>query len=332
MRKVALVLILALVALSAQDVVIRGGIALVDVLVTVRDKKGGLVTGLDTPAFRVSEDGVLQEIRAVSRQSEAPLTIGMLIDISGSVATRVIGEKAAAIQFFDGVLRPQDQAFVISFARKVTLWQETTSSVDTLRKAINDLEADRLVHYPRVALAQFPRGGRGGGAGRGGGRPGGIGGRGGFAFGGTLLWDAVFLAADEVLAPATGRKAIVLITDGADQGSRYNLLRALEAAQRSDVIVYTILLDGSPLLGIGGSIDTDAVKRLSDQTGGRTFEWKKKLDPIFRQINDELRSQYSLSYVSTNDRHDGLFRKIDVKMVDKNHNVQARTGYYAPKQ
>lgn len=340
MRKspIVAILLLGMAGLGvvlAQDTIIRGGVALVDLLVTVRDKKGALLKDLRQGDFHVLEDGKEQEIRGFTRDTNVPLTIGMLVDISGSVSTQIPEERRAARQFFLKVLRPQDQAFVISFGRKAVLLQDVTSSVDKLQKGLDDLAPDRIVQQippssdSDVVFAQFPRtrfplpipprgGGRGGGrGGRGGGRGGGA------QMGGTVLYDAVFLASDEVLKPATGRKAIILITDGVDQGSRITLARALEATQQSDVIVYSIHVKRA--MGIGG----EPLKELSTETGGRVFDLNKNLDKIFADINDELRSQYSLSYVSSNTAQDGGYRKIEVQMANKSDKAQARKGYYA---
>jgi VWFA-related protein len=144
--------------------------------------------------------------------------------------------------------------------------------------------------------------------------------------GGTVLYDAVFLAADEVLRPTTGRKAIILITDGEDQGSLVPLSRALEAAAKSDVIIYSIFVKPDRRGGVG----EDVLERLSGETGGRIFRLEKRnLEKIFAEINEELRSQYSISYNPTNTARDGAYRRIEIQMADKSMKPQARKGYYA---
>ena len=339
MRKLAIAAVIALGVVAAQDVVIRGGVALVDLLVTVRDKKGALAKNLKQSDFRILEEGQEQQITRFARETDLPLTIGMLVDVSGSVAKEVSDERRAARQFFTQVLRPQDQAFIIGFSRTAELLQDTTDSIQKLQQGLDDLlPPGKAANPSQVVFAQFPGrfplpipgpgrgrvpgprpgGGRTKGPGRGPGR--------GAVLGGTVLYDAVFLAADEVLRPATGRKAIILITDGEDQGSLVPLSRALEAAVKSDVIIYSIFVKPDRRGGTG----EDVLERLSGETGGRVFRMEKRnLEKIFNEINEELRSQYSISYSPTNTARDGAYRLIEIQMADKSMKTQARKGYYA---
>lgn len=321
MRRLALVAAVMLGVSAAQETVIRGGVSLVDLLVTVRDKKGALLKDLKQTDFKVFEDGKQMEIRGFARETDVPLTIGMVVDISGSVATKIPEERLAARKFFDTVLRPQDQAFVISFGRSATLLQDMTGSKPKLQDGLDELGPDRLVATPPdVVMAQFPRGPRfplpGPPPPRRGKGP-------AIQMGGTVLYDAVFLAADEVLKPAGGRKAIILLTDGVDQGSKVTLSRALEAAQRYDVIVYSIQVRSA----MGRTVPV--LEQLSTETGGRVFRLDGKLDKIFAEISDELRSQYSLSYAQPEGSHDGAFHRIEIQTGNKSHKIQARKGYYA---
>jgi VWFA-related protein len=338
MRRVAIVMALWLGVTAAQEPVIRGGVALVDLLATVRDKKGGLVKDLKQSDFKVLEDGKQQEIRGFAHDLDVPLTIGMLVDISGSVAKEVLDERAAARQFFQQVLREQDKAFLISFARNATLLQDTTNSLEKLRQALDDIRPpDRIVNAnPNVIFAQFPGGGQfplpgtsrrmppigGGSRGPGGGR-GGPGRGPGQMMGGTVLYDAVYLAADEVLKPIDGRKAIILITDGQDQGSRVSLNTALEMAQKYNVIIYSIQVRSA----MGRNVPP--LDTLSTETGGKVYKLDKNLDKIFKDINDELRSQYSISYVPADPGRPGTYHQIELQMTNKNYKAQARKGYYS---
>jgi VWFA-related protein len=324
MRRLAILAAVWLGVGAAQEPIIRGGVQLVDLLVTVRDKRGAVVNDLTQSDFKILEDGKQQEIRSFTRQTEVPLTIGMLVDISGSVAEQVAKERIAAGEFFQHVLHPQDQAFLVSFARSAVLLQDLTPSVGKLQQGLQDLLPERVVNgNPNVVMAQFPgprfpmpappRRGR---------YPGSPTGRGGtVTLGGTVLYDAVFLAADEVLKPTMGRKAIILITDGDDQGSKVSLNTAIEAAQRSDVIVYSIQVR-SAMGRIVASLD-----RISTETGGRVFRLEGKMTKIFNQISEELRSQYAISYSSSNASQGG-YHQIDVQMASKNHKPTARKGYY----
>ena len=329
---------------AAQEPVIRGGVDLVDLLITVHDKKGALVKDLQQSDFTVLEDGKSQEIRRFARETDLPLTIGMLIDTSGSVATELAEERRAARQFFEQVLRKQDKAFVISFGREATLEQDVTDSLRKLEDGLDSVRAEEINIRPRQVVSQnqfqFPFPGGGGGVGgRGRSRfpiptptpqprrnpPGG--GRGGqITLGGTVLYDAIFLASDEVLKPQSGRKAIILITDGEDRGSKLRLSDAIEAAQKSDTMIYSIFVKPDRR----GSGAEDVLERLSNETGGRVFRLERRnLDKIFAEINEELRSQYSLSYASSNPDRDGYFRRIEVRMKDKTQIATTRNGYYA---
>lgn len=359
-RKVAsvFVLLLSLVALTFaqqrtrppaldtspdEDGVIRGGISLVDLLVSVRDKKGLIAKDLKQADFRIFEDSKEQEIRRFARETELPLTIGMVVDVSGSVADEIPDERLAARKFFDQVLRAQDQAFIIEFDSDATLLQDTTSSIDRLQQGLDELGLDGQMPRPRflVEPAQFWQmpfpggspfpGGRyppGGSPYPGGGTPPISGPRGGSGMKGTVLYDAVFLASDEVLKSLTGRKAIILITDGEDRGSMTSLSNAIETTLRADTIVYSIFVKRDTF----GSGSEDILERISGDTGGRVFRLQKRnLDKIFQEIEEELRSQYSISYVSSNTVEDGGYRRVDVKMTSPNYTARTRKGYFAHK-
>lgn len=337
-RRIAVLGLALLGFAAAQEPVIRGGVELVDLLVSVRDKKGVLVKDLQRSDFTVLEEGKQQEIRRFSRETDLPLTIGMLIDTSGSVAEELVEERRAARQFFEQVLRKQDKAFVISFGREAMLEQDVTESLRELQEGLDEVQVDDGLQRRRPLVGQnnfqFPFPGVGGGVGgrrfpvprptpqprNGGGK------NKQFTLGGTVLYDAIFLASDEVLKPISGRKAIILITDGEDRGSKIRLTGAIEAAQKSDTIVYSIFVKPDRR-GMGAD---DILERISNETGGRMFRLEKRnLDKIFAEINQELRSQYSLSYSSSNPDRDGYFRKIEVRMKDKTQKATTRAGYYA---
>jgi VWFA-related protein len=277
-------------------------------------------------------------VRYFSQETNLPLTLGLLIDTSGS-QRRVLGlEKDASYQFLDQVLREdKDQAFVIHFDREVELLQDLTSSRKKLEATLGSLDTPGF--WP-------PRGQRPGGGGYpgggypGGGRPGGYPGR---RRGGTSLYDAVFLASDELMKRQSGRKAVIALTDGVDNGSRLTLTQAIESAQRADTLVYAVLFaDPGAYGGFGGphaggrrrsypAQRTDGKKileRMSKETGGGFFEVSQKqpINAVFSRIEEELRNQYSIGYSS--DGTGDAYRKIHLTAKQKGLVVQARDGYY----
>ena len=303
---------------ASPDSTIRVNVDLVNVYFTVKAKKGGqLIPNLKKEDFSVSEDGKPQTITRFSKEADLPLTLGLLIDISASQERLIDIESQAASQFFSSVIRPKDEAFLISFGKSTDLLQDYTSSPKQLSAALRDLRGD------------------GGGVGGAMGNPGPIGGSIGTPKG-TLLFDAIYLAANEKLKSEVGRKAMILITDGEDQGSNYKLRDAVEAAQRSDAIIYSIYYvdrgfysGGGIMFGGGGG--ESGLQKMSEETGGHVFKVDSKhpLNEIFRQIQEEMRNQYSLGYSSTNPAQDGTFRHLQIKVNSSDSRVQARNGYYA---
>ncbi len=291
---------------------IKVDVNIVNVMCSVRDGRNALVATLGKDDFEISEDGKPQEIRFFERESNLPLTIGLLVDVSGSQRNLIPAERAAADQFFANVLRPKDMAFLISFGAEAELLQDFTDSRVLLRDALDQLKLSAPPMSPTggpVPTVYKPRG--------------------------TVLFDAVYLAAREKLATETGRRAIVVITDGVDQGSRLKLADAIEAAQKADVMIYSIYYVDPSVYGRGGlgyAPHNGDLRRMSEETGGRMFEAGRRtpLEDIFRQIQEEMRTQYAIGYVSTNGARDGKFRKIDLRAKQKGLKVQARKGYYAP--
>jgi VWFA-related protein len=292
---------------------IKVDVDVVQVLCSVRDKKGGLIGNLSKDDFTLLEDGKPQIIKYFARETDLPLTIGLLIDISGSQARLIEDERHAAYEFFSQVLRKKDMAFLISFGPEAELLQDFTNSPRLLEEALKGLHVESGVgglHPGPVPTASQPRG--------------------------TVLYDAVYLAANDRLQKEVGRKAMVLITDGMDQGSRLKKEAAIEAAQKADSIIYSIYyVDHSAYYGAGGisigGVSDGALKQMSEDTGGRLLKvsGKNRLSDIFTQIQEEMRSQYAVGFTSSNDKKDGSFRRIEIRTKDKNLKVQARKGYYA---
>ncbi|MEX2260315.1 MAG: VWA domain-containing protein [Bryobacteraceae bacterium] len=294
---------------------IRVDVEVVNVLCSVRDRNGALISNLGKDDFIVLEDGKEQEIRYFAKETDLPLTIGLLVDVSGSQENLIEVERRAAHQFFSSVLRKKDMAFLISFGTDSELLQDYTNSLPLLRAGLDRLRLKAAVgglHPGPVPTAGTIRG--------------------------TVLYDAVYLAATDRLVGEVGRKAMVLITDGVDVGSKVNLDTAIEFAQKADAIIYSIYyIDHSVYSGggFGGFSPGDgAIKKMSEQTGGRLMKVDRKnsLDSIFEQIQAEMRSQYSIGYTPPSGDLDGGFHKLEVRTRDKKLKVQARKGYYAVKQ
>ena len=317
----------------AQEATFSTDVKVVSVLATVRDKQGKIVAGLTRDDFDLAEDGRQQRIRYFSRETDLPLTLGLLVDTSLS-QRRVLGEeRTASRQFVEKVLREdRDQTFLIHFDHETELLQDLTSSRAKLERALDELE------LPQDARPQMGR--RGGGYPAGGGRRGN--GR------GTTLYDAVLLASDELMRKRQGRKALILLTDGVDTGSKVPLSQAIESAQRADTLVYSILFarDEGPPQSFGGGgrrgrsrfpqpqgqrpDGKRVLEQMSRETGGSFFEVSKKLsiNQIYDRIEEELRSQYNLGFTPENADAGGGFRKITVTVKPKGMIVQTRQGYY----
>jgi len=348
-------------------------VKVVNVLATVRDKHGKIVNNLGQDDFSLDEDGRPQAIKYFSRETDLPLTLGLLVDTSLSQRRVLDKERSASGIFVDEVLREdKDKAFLIHFDREVELLQDPTSSRQKLREGLQELQ----MPAPEWDRQSSGGGGYPGGGGRypggGGGDPNGGGsGRGGHGHhhgAGTLLYDSVYLASDELMQKQRGRKAIVILTDGVDQGSKLSLDQAIESAQRADTVVYSILFaDPDAYRGYGGggggwgggmggpwgrrypggypggypppqqreehADGKKVLHRMSQETGGRMFEVTKKqtVDQIYQQIQDELRNQYSLGYTPDRPIDSPEYHKIHVATKQKDLVVQARDGYYSAK-
>jgi VWFA-related protein len=290
--------------------VFRKNVNVVNVLLNVKDKHGALIPNLTKDHFDLLDDGKPQTIKYFSAQSDVPLTLGLLIDSSYSMNRTLPEEKVVAGGFLQKVLTDKDLAFVISFDISVDLLQDLTSSMHLLRQG---LEKARI-NTNTVGMTPM-------------GRPGPVP-TGGGQNKGTLLFDAAYLASDEVLSRQAGRKAMIILTDGDDVGSKLRLKDAIEAAQRADTIVYVLLITDP---GSGFASNYGDMNKLSEQTGGRIISVNRegKLDKAFAEIAAELRSQYLLGFTPTNPVNDGKFRKLEVKSKD-GYKIQARKGYYPP--
>jgi Ca-activated chloride channel family protein len=277
---------------AAKNLVIN--VDLVNVLFTVTDRKGKLVTDLSKDELKLYEDNKLQSITNFSRETDLPLTIAILIDTSSSIRDRFKFEQEAAVDFLYRTLRPKkDKALLITFDSAIELIQDFSDNPEVVAKAIRQV------------------------------RPG----------GGTKMLDAIYLACQEKLKAEAGRKIIILISDGDDNLSLETLNSTLEMAQRSDVSLFTISTNSSGFFGLTAPKSDKILKRLAEDTGGRAFfPFKAEdLSQSFQDISSELRSQYSLAYRSSNGNRDGSFRAIKIDPERKNVKVKSRRGYYAPR-
>jgi VWFA-related protein len=290
------------------DQAIKSQVTLVNLFATVRDKNKRIVTGLKQGDFKIEEDAQDQKIAFFSQEVALPITMALLLDTSGSEQDMLGAIQEAGSSFLRRILRKGDEALVMSF----------DSDVDLLSDFTDDrAQLDRAVHRSRINI---PSGGSIGG------NPGPVGSR---QVTGTALYDAIYLACSEKLTSEAGRKAIVIVTDAQDEGSKVKLEEAIEAAQRTDTVIH-VLLVGDPRFGINGSVGD----KLAKETGGRSISVRseKKLLEAFDEISEELRSQYTLGYYPSNTARDGKFRKIKVEAANHDLKVLARRGYYAPKE
>ncbi len=313
-------------AQDEKDTKFTTDVRVVNLFATVRDQQGKIVRDLVKEDFTIEEDGHPQVIRYFSRESNLPLTLGLLVDTSGSMRRVLSQEHTASYRFLDQVLTEKDQAFVIHFDREVELLQDLTSSRKKLEDALAELEPSE----PRRQRGQL--GGRGGG-------------------GGTELYDAVLLASDELMKKQTGRKALVLLTDGVDNGSKVPLARAVESAQLADTLVLGIRIadpdangnnvgrrrggmygrGAPPPYVYGDRIDGKKVlQRLCQPTGGTYFDVtdKQPIDAIYSQLQEELRNQYSLGYTPDRTAAGPGYRRIHLAVKRDGATVQTREGYY----
>jgi len=299
---------------------------LVNLFFTVKDKNGMLVPHLGKENCSVEEDKQPQKLKNFQAETNQPLTLGVLLDTSGSQQRVLPLEQEFGSDFLTRVLKSKDEAFLITFDVDVDLLQDFTNSPRLLKKAmdkaeINTAAGNGAAGVPGIGTGPVPVHGDPKG---------------------TLLYDAVYLSSNEKLSRETGRKAMIILTDGEDQGSVHKIQAAIEAAQKANVIIYGILLADRSQYGYGGfGYSGDfSLKKMADETGGRMINVGnngKKLEAAFQQIEDELRTQYVASYTPLNEKADGTYRKIavscktDAKSDGKTDDlkVQVRKGYYA---
>lgn len=288
---------------AQDDATFKTEIKVVNVLASVRTKKGEIVRDLSKDDFSLLEDGRPQTIKYFARQSDLPLTLGLMVDTSMSQRRVLESERAASFRFLDQVLREsKDQVFITQFDTSVILRQALTSSFGKLNDALS------LIDMP--SRNEMEIGGSKG----------------------TVLYDAVVKESNEIMKKQSGRKALLLLTDGVDVGSDASVADAAEAAQRADTLIYSILFADSGFYSFAGGADgSRGLMRMARETGGGFYEVSKKhtIDQIYAGIEDELRSQYSLGYNSDVPVRISEFRKIQLSVKEKGLVVQARDRYWA---
>src|SRR6202050_5196700 len=295
---------------------VKVNVNVVGLFFNVKDKHGALMPNLTKTDFDVLEDGKPQTIKYFAAESNLPLTLGILIDSSGSQLRVLDMEKEVGGAFLRQILTDKDEAYVIDFNIDASLIQDYTRDVHRLQAALNKVKIN-------TGFTTGPIPGAGGGP-----VPTAPGSQ-----RGTVLYDAVYLSAHDMLAKEVGRKAMILLTDGEDEGSQLKIQDAIEAAQKADAIVYVLLCaDRGGYYSMGMSYSGEGkMRKLTEATGGRVINVGNKLDKLkeaFDQISAELRSQYNIGYTSTNTALDGSYRKLEVKSK-QGYKIQTRAGYYA---
>ena len=286
-------------ALGQDEATFSTSLNVVDVLATVRTKKNEIVRDLTKDDFILTENNRPQTIRYFSKESELPLTVGLMIDTSMSQQKVLESERTASFRFLDQVLREsKDKLFVMQFDMAVQLRQPLTSSRQALEEVLP------YVDTPTRRELSLQNGG------------------------GTLLFDAVVKASNDVLKNQKNRKAMVVLSDGGENGSTATLMDAIEAAQRADTLIYSILFSDS---SFGGGDGRSILQRLSKETGASYWEVSKKhgIEEIYQSIEEELRSQYSMGFVSNQPPEISEFRNLKLATRQKGLVVQTRERYWA---
>jgi VWFA-related protein len=288
--------------LLGQDATFKTEVKVVDVLASVRAKNGALITDLSQQDFTILENGRPQTIRYFAKQSDLPLTIGLMVDTSMSQARVMEAERSASFRFLDAMLREdKDQVFLMQFDMSVMLRQELTSS----RRKLNEVLP--FIDTPTRADLSMP------------------------ASGGTLLFDAILKASTEIMTTRQGRKALIVLSDGGENGSDSTLQAAIDATLKADTLIYAIFYYDPRFYFGGDGYGRRVMQRLAKETGGGFYEVSKKLniDQVYAIIEEELRSQYNLGYVSDVPVRISEFRKIQTIVDRKGLTVQARDRYWA---
>jgi Ca-activated chloride channel family protein len=291
----------------AQEPDFRSETHLIDFTFSLRKADGTLVKGLTRDDFQITEDGVPQKIAFFGRESDLPLTLGLIVDVSDSQSKFIKRHKKDVEKFLKTVLGPKDEAFTLCFGNHLRLTNDVTSSTEQITDGLDRFDrGDR--NFPELA----PDDGR---------------------EGGTALHDAIYYGVRQKLSQVHGRRrALILFTDGEENSSAHDLIDAIGAAQDSDTLIYAIRYTESEKRGLTAHARQGiaALHHVSEETGGTDFDaLRTDMAVAFEQISEELRSLYSVAYHSTNRRSDGVFHKVVISTGNSSYLVRARTGYYA---
>jgi len=284
---------------------IQSQTTVIDVFATVRDHRNGIIGDLTKDDFKVYEDGVEQKVTYFTKEVDMPLSLAILMDTSGSMQEILTAEQDAASRFVQEVMHKKDEALLMTFDVDVNLLADFTEDHNVLARAIRRVTINAA--GPVITPGTVPQNGPMG----------------------TNMYDAVYLACHDELASEAGRKAIVILTDAEDNGSKMTENDAIEAIQRADSVIHFLLItDPRATQGYGPGV----ASKMAQETGGRVVNVRneKALEKAFDVVTEELRSQYVLGYSSTNTARDGTFRKIKVEVDRPDMKILARKGYYAP--
>jgi Ca-activated chloride channel family protein len=282
------------------DQVIRVGVELINVMATVRGKGNAIVRGLTKDDFKLLEDGKQQEIRQFSNESTLPLTVALMLDVSWTMNNYLEAEKLALTRFVQRIMKPGDQGLVAAFREVTELFQDLTKDPNQMLAGLNKM---------KMQQTNVP---------------------------GTATYDSMKLVIERKLANVTGRKLILVLTDGEDSASRNSVQNLVDTAQRHEVMIYEIIVPMRERVPSQEEMYRfeKATELMTVDTGGRAFKAysNKDFDKVLDEIQDEVRSQYAITYASSNSKRDGKYRKIEIKMAKGGLRVSAREGYFAPKE
>jgi Ca-activated chloride channel homolog len=309
-RFAVLFVIFATAGATQQDPQFRTDVALVNVTCSVRSTEGQFVAKLNRDNFEVFEDGVVQKVQFFARQSELPLSIGLIVDASGS-QEKFVGRHGRDIRtFLEKVLRPSDRAFALCFGNHLRLASDFTSSPDAILGGLAQSEhgSHKLPELGPVLQREL----------------------------GTALYDAIYYPIQERMTGVEQRRrALIIFSDGEENSSEHDLLDAIRAAQNADTVLFGIRYTKMEhnRLTARNMYGTRAMDHLAEETGGTTFDGlHTNLRTAFEEIDAQLRTMYELAYASTNPTRDNTYRKLTIRLKEPGLTVRAKSGYFAAKQ